>query len=178
MRIVRAEHVYRLPLDLAELARPPHEGGIGAADPGAYRDVPLAALPALLLANPAERRTLQPSELPTRTLPARTTAYVNDGRWIAHCPTIGCGAALIVSPVDPRFLCPTCWQGYYRVEFPSDSEVEKIEALLAERPGPASRHWIPGETLAALRADNKLLRQAAEEGVALDELLARIGGKG
>lgn len=155
--IVRAEHVYGLPVDLSEL------GG----DEAAYRAAPLAALPALLLRNPAEGRALRPDELPDRTLPGRATAFVNDGRWVAYCPTVGCGSALVVSPTDPRILCPVCWLGYYRVEFPTAKEIERIEGLLSDRPGAQSRHWIPGVSTADLQTENHALQAAA----AIDDLV-------
>lgn len=139
MRILRAEHLYVAPLDQPSL--------LGQ---------PLAALPALMIVNPFEGRPMLVDEQPTRKLRKRATAYVNHGRWVARCPTEGCGSSLVVSPADPRLLCPTCWKGYYPVDFPDD--VDAIEAALGERPGELNRNWEPGETVQDLIAENAAAR--------------------
>lgn len=144
-RILTADTSYVAPLDRPDL-----------------RSAPIVALPALMNENPYAGRAMTVDEVPTSGIAGETAAYVNDGRWIAECPTDGCSAALLVSPEDPRFLCPICWQGWYTVVFPA--EREDIEAILVQRPGPLSRHWRPGETVDSLAAENRAMLEAAEAG--------------
>ena len=90
-------------------------------------------------------------------------AYINQGRWIAECPW-GCGAALVASRADARYLCVTCWNEavgglWVPVVFPAQKGA--IEAELLKRPArdgfmAATRNWQPGESLADLRRENAL----------------------
>lgn len=150
MRILRAEHVYNAPLSMSDDERRVR-GIVATVDEIAA--VPLAARAAVLHRNEFAGGALAPADLPAGTLDAETVAYVNGSRWVADCPTPGCDAALVVSPDDPRFLCPICWQGYYPVAFPSDDDVAAIEDALLARPAPQTRNWIPGETVAELREE-------------------------
>lgn len=87
-------------------------------------------------------------------------ATANHGRWIAECPD--CAGAQLTAPEDPRFMCVECGNvaigGVWRpVVWPKDHA--EIGALLDVRP----RHLAnanPGETLAQIRAENKLLSEA------------------
>ncbi len=90
-------------------------------------------------------------------------AEVNHGRWIATCGA-GCGHALLLSVDAEVYLCSDCGMGWQQVEWPKDRT--KIEAVLLKRPHdvraepePASRNWIPGETIKMLREQN------AEKGI-------------
>lgn len=103
------------------------------------------------------RRFLEPFARKPLSRAVRALARVDHGRWLADCPFDGCRSAQLVSPNDPRFFCPECLNAqvagaFVAVEWPA--EPEKVEALLARRPSPANRNWIPTETLADLRAEN------------------------
>ena len=88
-------------------------------------------------------------------------ATINEGRWIAECPTHD-GGAIVVSQTQPYFLCPTCGSpenagNWYHIIFPSDKRV--IENLLLKRPAKdnfqaINRNWKPGETIADLQREN------------------------
>lgn len=79
-------------------------------------------------------------------------AFVNHGRWVARCPrwVDGCREAHRVRPGD-TFTCGNCG-AFAPVEFPLESEL--VEALLAVRPVPESRNWLPGESLSDLANEN------------------------
>jgi hypothetical protein len=106
-------------------------------------------------------RTVPPR--PTKTAPKRTAvtdAYVNQSRWVADCPF--CPSAQIVSPTDPRFFCPECYNAavagaYVHVVFPGD--IDQIEALLDQRPDPVTRNWLPAETVTDLAAENDTIER-------------------
>lgn len=87
--------------------------------------------------------------------------YVNEARWVVDCPD--CGGAQIASRADRRFMCNECANiaigGLWRpVVWPSSTVEQGIEKALAPRP-PRNAHWLPGETVADLVAEN------AENGV-------------
>ena len=109
----------------------------------------------------------QDGPLPAFSEVANTiAAYVNHGRWIAECPN-RCGNAIVVSQAEPHFICFGCGSPendgkWYNVMLPS--EWRAIEQELLKRPARVAfeashRNWIPGETVADLRAEN------AEHGV-------------
>jgi len=81
-----------------------------------------------------------------------TFAFVNHGRWVANCPRWmdGCTEAHRVQPGD-RFVCANCG-AVGSVEFPVDLDL--VEKLLAARPVPETRNWLPGETLDELLVEN------------------------
>jgi hypothetical protein len=99
-------------------------------------------------------------------------AYVNHGRWVAHCETDGCSGAEMVWPGGAvRELesgrkygisrqgvlhCGNCGQTS-QVSFPA--ERPQITRILNRRPVPETRNWYPGETAEGLAAEN------AEKGV-------------
>ena len=88
---------------------------------------------------------------------APAVAYVNWGRWAADCPEDGCPGAIDVLD-GASFLCPSCLNAgiayrYRPIEMPADRE--EIEAALEPRLVPATRNWVPGDTPAALRAENE-----------------------
>lgn len=78
----------------------------------------------------------------------------NHGRWVARCPRPWCTNAIALNPGDTQFECAAadgCGQ-VADVIWPPDPAA--IEALLLMRPVPATRNWLPGETLADLIAEN------------------------
>lgn len=87
-------------------------------------------------------------------------ARVNHGRWIADCPDITCGGAEFVSFTNPVFFCCACRNSaasnnYLPVVVPGPEKRHDIEAYLRARPKHAERNWIPGETVAQLRDENR-----------------------
>lgn len=83
----------------------------------------------------------------------RVPAYISWGRWIAECPD--CRSAQPTGYDDHRFLCAECGNmglGWHEVRWPTN--MEAIEAVLLYRPYPATRNWLPGESLASLQAEN------------------------
>lgn len=83
-------------------------------------------------------------------------AYINHGRWVADCPTPGCGAAYIVTPNDTSLLCGNCGTGWWFIRFPRDrSELEQL--LLKRIPGVGrapTRNWLPNQTVDDIRDEN------------------------
>ena len=80
-------------------------------------------------------------------------AYVNHGRWVADCPQPGCTGAMMVTEQQPMHCGNRdCGGGPWTVAFPA--ERQQIEVLLLLRPVDRNRNWRPGESLAALRAEN------------------------
>lgn len=77
---------------------------------------------------------------------------VNHGRWIVHCPDPDCAGAVLASDTDRRFVCPYCAFGVFAVVWPKDRA--DIEAVLGDRPVKDTRNWEPGDTVAALEAEN------------------------
>jgi hypothetical protein len=94
-------------------------------------------------------------------------AFVNHGRWVAHCETDGCSGAERVWPggqvreKDGRKFgvsrggvlhCSNCGQTS-KVLFPD--ERKRIDSLLARRPIPERRNWYPPESVEDLIEENK-----------------------
>lgn len=98
-------------------------------------------------------RALARVRVDTAASPA--VAYVNDGRWVADCPSPYCNAAMIVEP-GQAYMCAECFNkdiggAWRRVVWPEDAE--EIDAELARRPDRRNQNWCPGETLQMLRAE-------------------------
>ena len=99
---------------------------------------------------------------PVNNIQGSVAAYINDGRWVAECPA-GCGGALVVSDQQAIFICADCGSpengnNWYAVVFPA-AKVQ-IEQVLLQRPTRAPdrahfRHWLPGETVADLKRQNR-----------------------
>lgn len=107
----------------------------------------------------------------TALAPAGTVfARHNWGRWIIDCPA--CPSALTVPPGTAAADCWDCGADLGQVVWPPDPG--GIEVILAMRPDPNTRSWEPGETLAALLAEN-----AAHDLIpdAWHELTAAAGGQ-
>jgi hypothetical protein len=100
--------------------------------------------------------------------PVSTRAYVNHGRWVAHCATPSCAGAERVWPggkVQHRdkiplpfgvtaagvLHCANCGRTS-SVEFPVDRK--QINKILGRRPVPETRNWFPGETVEDLNVEN------------------------
>lgn len=84
----------------------------------------------------------------------------NHGRWVVECPD--CHGAQLAHHADPRFLCTDCGNagngGKYRpVVWPKNHR--EISAVLDLRSGVATRHWLPGESVAELKAENEFMPQ-------------------
>lgn len=116
------------------------------------------------------------------TAAVRARAYVYGGDWVADCPVPGCnnvehlfGRERPRDPACPRTVrlpalacsAPGC-HSVSLVEWPSDSFMEQVNAVLALRPDPATRNWYPkdhdvavrfrvehGQTVAQLREENE-----------------------
>lgn len=91
-------------------------------------------------------------------------AYLSHGRWVAHCPRPGCPNAEGAGRCDDGsagglgaegfrcrverggcgLRCPAVWP----------PEVAEIERLVLCRPIPATRNWVPGESLSDLLREN------------------------
>lgn len=97
--------------------------------------------------------------LPPHTAPAAgdaLAARVYRGYWIVDCPT--CRSAELAWRDDPRFLCSNCLNQAnggrcWPVAVPPAARA--IEALLRLRPDPATRNWLPGESLLVLARQNR-----------------------
>lgn len=85
-------------------------------------------------------------------------AFVNNSRWLVACPDLSCQGCQYASKTDPRFFCNYCHNakvggGWVDVTWPDD--LDAIEKALAARLDPRTRNWTPGETVAALLAENE-----------------------
>ena len=88
-------------------------------------------------------------------------AFIDEGRWIAICPTPGCTNAICASDKDPIFWCIECGNeenggAPYKVAFPEPAKRAWIETLLLEKPEPKPfaaprRKWLPEWDQARLR---------------------------
>lgn len=84
----------------------------------------------------------------------KVAARAEHGRWIVDCPAQDCSGAEYANPEG--FFCCSCRNlavkgALYVVVWPRERAA--IEAVLAVRPR-VNRNWFPGETLAALKAEN------------------------
>lgn len=99
---------------------------------------------------------------PITNVQGQVLARINEGRWIAECPA-GCGGALIVTQNPALFICPDCGSpengnNWYAVSFPAEkTAIERVLlARPARRPDQAhTRNWVPGETAADLKRENR-----------------------
>ncbi len=88
---------------------------------------------------------------PLPALPGVAYAEVNHGRWLARCATPWCFNAMALTFLQDGFVCDEC-RLPMPVQWPADPLV--ITRLLALRPHPASRNWLPGETVEELLMEN------------------------
>ena len=99
---------------------------------------------------------------PLGNVQGEVSARINEGRWLADCPA-GCGGALIVTMQPALFICVECGStenggNWYTVRLPPNKVA--IEAVLLLRPASrpdhaTTRNWIPGETVAQLKQENR-----------------------
>jgi hypothetical protein len=80
--------------------------------------------------------------------PARL--FVTHGVCFVQCP---CGDCPFADPDWQLACCLLCGAIYRHLVVPADFAA--IEAALMRRPFPINRNWMPGETLAAVLADNR-----------------------
>jgi hypothetical protein len=78
-------------------------------------------------------------------------AEANWSRWIVKCPV--CPSALKLRPGTERFRCWDC-DVEAEIIWPEEHMVAGIERLLAMRPNPINRNWLPGQTLIDLMWEN------------------------
>ncbi len=96
----------------------------------------------------------------------RAPVYVNQGRWVVECDADNCRGAIDVSGryiAGIRCDCKDRTACYHkadpcghiiRLDWPAD--LEAIDRVLARRPDPSTRNWLPGETVEDLKAENLL----------------------
>lgn len=109
----------------------------------------------------APRPLLEALTAPTGPAGSAVPVVANQARWVVECPA--CHGAQLASPSDRRFMCDNCGNlavgGKWRpVTWPPDPDA--IAAVLADRPA-ENRNWLPGETVKALRAENKRMMGGA-----------------
>ena len=86
-----------------------------------------------------------------------TQAHISWGRWCVECE---CHSAMRLDNREPEIVCIECGV-MILVEYPLQARM--IEAVLAQRPPvkigsqwlPNHRNWRPGESLAAIRQENR-----------------------
>lgn len=88
------------------------------------------------------------------------SARIEQGRWIADCPTLDCSGAEFVSFDSPVFFCCECRNAAFGnktlpMDAPSGKTKTDIEAVLLARADRVNRNWLSGETLAHLKAENR-----------------------
>ena len=79
-------------------------------------------------------------------------AHVNHGRWMADCAW--CDNSCLTRPDWGVAYCAECGAKYDTTKVIFPEEHEAITAILLDRPM-LNRNWITGETLEALRQENK-----------------------
>ncbi|HEY2086382.1 MAG TPA: hypothetical protein VGH54_10220 [Mycobacterium sp.] len=128
------------------------------ADHPAVRHIPAAAgaewCPARLDLWTADR-PFQPAAKLTKVKPI--LVFANEGRWIAECPD--CHAAQLACATDLRFMCHCCGNGalegcWRPIKWPGNRAA--LERALSSRPT-TNRNWLPGETVALIRAENRAM---------------------
>lgn len=87
-------------------------------------------------------------------------ARVNHGRWIADCPTEGCGGAEFVSLAGQPFFCCECRNAAtdntpIPVVLPDEQTRDQVTVYLCARPDAETRNWDPEETVKQLQRENR-----------------------
>lgn len=106
--------------------------------------------------------------------------HMSVGWWVAFCGRPFCVHAEWYGPspnagvgglTATHMMCPACgWAG--PAKWPPPTVRRGVEQILADRPDPATRNWLPHETLADLTLENAL------HGIApVDALAARDAGE-
>ena len=78
----------------------------------------------------------KPPSISGAALSGEVKARIDDNRWLADCPDVTCGGAMLVSEREPYFLCLECGSSendgkWFTVIFPADKN--DIEAELLKR---------------------------------------------
>jgi len=92
-------------------------------------------------------------DLPEDEIPiGEVDAELHRGRWIVQCPEVDCAGAVLVTTMDPVYMCPDCGSGWYNVVFPKNKAAIEREVLKRKitRKGLVHANW-KGETIAELR---------------------------
>jgi len=95
------------------------------------------------------------------TARGRALALVVGGRWVVRCPTCNLhepGHTSSGGRVE-LFRCRRCSNSAagkrpFEVLWPSREQAQRIWSILACRPDPQTRNWVPGESLHMLCAEN------------------------
>lgn len=95
-----------------------------------------------------------PAEVKPGFGPPPAVAYVNQGRWVADCPT--CRGSELVDPDENFFFCLSCFNRAIanrarRVTFPDF--IREIDRVISVRPL-RNQNWFPQETLEQLLTEN------------------------
>jgi len=80
---------------------------------------------------------------------APIAAQIRGNAWVIQCE---CGAGNATDPQWQIACCFACGAVHRQVVFPKDAAA--IEKVLLERPKVQNRHWMPGETVDDLIAEN------------------------
>lgn len=86
-------------------------------------------------------------------------AFVSANNWVVDCE---CGAGNAVDPTWGVACCFACGAVHRSIVFPGD-RVE-VEAVLLDRTNPQQRHWVPGESPAQLREENRAMKATEAKG--------------
>lgn len=95
------------------------------------------------------------------TARGRALVMVIEGRWAVVCPT--CSMKMPAHTASGGRVelvrCPRCENSAagkrpFQVLWPTREQAGRIERILACRPEPSTRNWIPGESLHMLAAEN------------------------
>lgn len=95
-----------------------------------------------------ERKQAQGMRVEVHEVAEPIVARVDAGSWLVDCD---CGNGVSTDPEWKMGCCFGCGAVHVNVIFPEDHA--EIERLLVARPQ-KNRHWVPGETLEQVRADN------------------------
>lgn len=95
------------------------------------------------------------------TARGRALVMVIGGRWVIACPTCPrrVPAHTAAGGRVELFRCPLCHNSAagkrpFPVLWPTVEQAARISRILACRPDPKTRNWIPGESLHMLAAEN------------------------
>lgn len=85
-------------------------------------------------------------------------AWVAVASWVWLCDT--CNEQFACNAFDPVMFCPNCLNAAHggrarRLIFPPKQAMAEIEQVLAMRPNPANRNWLPTETVLDLILENE-----------------------
>lgn len=131
--------------------------------------------------DPATGRTVLSSRMARHVV---AVARLEAERWIVDCPLADprrddrpCAGAQFWTPTDPRFRCCSCGNEavggqWLDVIGPMPDQRAEIETELLGRPVREQRSWVPGQSVATLRAETELLEAGAARGWTVDRTIA------